>query len=889
MKRIRNTLILLGLIISFSSAYSQDYTKEELDKLRKDNLITQEVYEILLSELGLGSYYDEDVYSLSINGEKISKDYKVMLLGGEKYFPILEFIELLKIKNYQLSDKLLVIEIGENLKRIEIDFVNKEVRVENKKISLNFLNDIKKEGKEIFIKEDIFKKLFLNELIVDDNYSKISMSLNFNAPEIVEMLRKKTEIELKNEEEKEEKKLIYTNNKKLIELGNLRVNTYVEYEKDDKTKESETDYVGEFEYQGSLLYGEITTGYDTKINDFTSTYLTYRDILAKDYELKVGSYYVDKEKREWGLSLEKNRGYFKSGRNYVIEYDVPIGSKVELLYYGIPIAIEDAVNGKVRFENSKIEEDRTYTLRITEPSGKIDLVEIKTSPIYNIQNKGEFEYDLDIREDYNSKKIRGNGSIFYGITEKLTLGTSFDRSILETTNKYKYLDKGRIELTYNNYFYEKYPYVLKGGIDKILTSGIDESGYSYSDRYTNDILFQVDINDLTLITSNKKYGKYYSEENEYNLNLVYDVSESLRLEYDYTSTQYRRENRNEYYNLGVIEYNYNLGKFLFSNGVGISDNKDENYLNFDIYIGSWFSNTISLENKWIGKDMEYEGKLNLYNGDLFSGFDYNFSVEYSEKERERLTFEFELDLENIFNFEMDFGNKGSRRYKAGIDTVIDLRNITEAKSIKDIKFLESIDSTNVKAITFVDENGNNVYDVGEELLKNVEVKIAGERKNTDKNGEVYFYGIPSNTEIQVETLIRRPSYTLGNTTINIQSKGTGSVTVYIPIKPMMTLQGILDLDKGLNLSAEEKRDLYDNIIIQVKDKKGRVIESTLADENGEFIVSGLFTEEYLIEAEYVGTKFKIKGMKENIKLAYNKNSIQDIRIAMLGNKITLNK
>lgn len=886
MKKLKSIIMILSFIITATVSYSQDYTKEDLEELKQANLINQETYDILMAELGLGDFQDENIYTLNVNGTTLSKNYSVMSLGGEKYFSLIDFINKLDIKNYENIENIFTVEIGESLKKVEINNKNKTVSVNKSNLDIDFEKNVKYIENEIYISLELLKILFVKDIRIDENYSRISMDLNFNSPAMIEKLRRKAEIEIENSKENPANKLVYTNERKLFELGNLGVETYVEYEKKEEDKSSETKYVAEFEYQGSLLYGELKTRYNTYDNEIGDTYLTYKDILAEDHELKIGSYNIGDKKREWGIRLNKNRGYFQSGKNYIIEYDVPIGSKVELLYYGIPIEIQDAYNGQVRFENPAIKEDRTYQLRITSVDGKIEIVDIKTSPIYNNQNKGEFEYDFEIREEDESGKVRSNGEIYYGLTDKLTLGTGFSREIEEVNNEYKYIDSANLELTYSDYISKKYPYVFQVGIDKTLSSGKDNSGYAYDDRYNIDLLYQIDIDKFRIITDYTNYGKYYSEKQDASFDLSYDVTSNLRLGYRYENTKYRRENENESNSYGTIEYDYNIGKVLFSNTIGLSEDKDENYIDFNIYMTSWYSNTISLENRWTGKKNEYEGTLTLYNGNLFSGFDYSFSLGYSEKDRERLTLEFELDLANIFTFEADFGNKGSRRYKAGIDTVIDLRN---TKTLKDIKPINSLDSTNVKTKVFIDENGNNLYEEGEELLKNVEVSIAGQKKNSDENGEAIFYGVPSNSEIEVGTLIRRPSYTMGNTSVNIHSKGTSSVVAYIPVKPMMTLQGILELDNNLDLTTEEKRDLYDNIVIQVQDKNGKIIESTLADENGIFIVSGLFTEEYIIQAEYTGTKFNIQGMKEAIKIAYTKDSIQDIKLAMLGNRISLNK
>ena len=121
-----------------------------------------------------------------------------------------------------------------------------------------------------------------------------------------------------------------------------------------------------------MLYGELTTQYNLKDHRFEDIKLRY-DNLYKDHTLEVGNYSVgETSAREWELSFRKDKGYFVTGtKSYVIREDVPIGSRVELIYLGTIIDIQNADNGKVTFTSSEIKEDREYTLKIYDPEGKI--------------------------------------------------------------------------------------------------------------------------------------------------------------------------------------------------------------------------------------------------------------------------------------------------------------------------------------------------------------------------------------------------------------------------------------------------------------------------------------------------------------------------------------
>lgn len=880
----RKILILLGIVISFSKGFAQDYTIEELKNLREKNIITEEAYQILLFELGEGELLNENLYKISIDGRVIGEQYKLIMKENQKYFPLLSFLKLLNFTNYTYENKVISIKLGENLREVEINLKKEKIKNNNQNIDILFEKNLLQRDDEIYLEENLFKELFLSNLDIKDNYSRIDMKLNFNSPEIIKLLAEKNKIQLENRNHGNE--LVYEGKNKLHELGNLKVEVYTEYEKNENSKKGELNYVGEFEYQGNLLYGDFITGYNTKENRLDSTYLTYKNLI-KDHEFKIGSYSIGEKEREIGLSLRKNKGFYENGKNYVIEYDVPIGSKVELLYAGVPIEIQTAQEGKVRFENSQITSDRTYQLKIYTPDGKISIEDINILPNYNIQNKGEVEYNLEFREHNISKKVAFDGDIYYGVTDKLTLGAGWSRKPEKIDDNYKNIQTGKLQLGYTNFIKNKYSYVIETTTERTLLFNDNIlKEHNYQDKYTNDISLDLDLNKARIYLKGTEYGSFYDEKYNFNFSTDYDLTNQIRLGYSYDQTAYK-DNKKDANSIITGTYDYKVGNMLFTNRVGIADDSNENYLEFNIYSGDFFSNSISLENMWSGKNLDYMGRLNLYNGNLFSNLNYNFALEYSENEKEKIVLEFKVELDNLFFTETKFGSRGTRKYKAGIDTVVDLRTI-DPKNVWKLKTVNDLNSANVKVIAFIDGNNNNKFDEYEELLNNVEITIGGQKSLTNEKGEAYFYGVPSGAKVELKSTIRRPTYTLGDNKIFVEGNGNGTIEAFIPVKPMMTLNGILEIDKELKLNEIEKTELYENIVIEVKDKNGKLIEATLPDENGSFIVSGLFTEEYELDIQYIGTKYKIKGIKEKVQIVYHKNNIQDILFELANNKIVLN-
>ena len=246
----------------------------------------------------------------------------------------------------------------------------------------------------------------------------IKTSPNFVLPVEMKYILANREKKLKEELQKEV--LYYKGERELFDIGNLRVNLEREINNNTGNTDKKHDWSGFLEYSGSLLYGNFITDYDLKEKEFGDFELNYYGI-KEDYELSLGVYGEDREK---GIAFRRDRGYsLNEGREYIIEEKVPIGSKVELLYNLFPIDVQDEVGGKVTFVNSLIKSGREFVLRIYEQNGKITERVIKINEDYNQQEKGEFGYDIYMREDKESNKSDADINIFYGYTDQFDFGT----------------------------------------------------------------------------------------------------------------------------------------------------------------------------------------------------------------------------------------------------------------------------------------------------------------------------------------------------------------------------------------------------------------------------------------------------------------------------------
>lgn len=809
----------------------------------------------------------KQIYDLMINGELKSKSYSVWYKNQNMYFSLFNFLEAINFKNYHQDLKTgdITLLVGDSLEEIKISVKNNYINYPIEKLKL-LKDDLILDGREIYIKSDIFKSVFLRNLRISQEEQKINMNLNFSTPEEINLRLKLTKNSLNEEKLKDE--IIYKNKNKLLEAGYLRteVNKIFTRDKNSEDDSFQDDWEARLEYQGAFLYGELNAEYDVKEHLLGDVKLTYDDIYNK-HTLELSSFrYGDKGARENGIRFWKDKGYLVTGsKEYILTEDVPIGSRVELIYLGTVIDIQTAENGQVVFANKNIKEDREYKLRIYTEDGKIYEKIINTTSDYNQQNKGEWEYNFDIREDHASDRYRINAITYYGLTDSLTAGAGYIKEPRTINNKYEYLDKGRGELIFSNSI-KGYQYTLRAGGEKAFNNYIDDVTLkSTEDEYKYDLLGQIDFKDLRFKYQQENYGKYYYDKFEKVLSARWKPIKPLELEWEkvwkekYRDLSYSEEERKQEGDRYRVEYSKSWKSLLLTAEYQKStlfDEEDEYSLN--LYYTGFRTFTTRFENTW-NEDGKYETAFSIFsNGnDLF---DYTLEARYSEETKDSLTFRFNLNYNNWFNFESEADKKGNQRYKVGIDRITDLRN-PKAN-------IRSIESSPVEVTAFIDMNNNDKFDEGEKIAKNIEIKLAGETKKTDKDGKAIFYGIPNRVLYDLNAEIKRPSLLQTPVPLKVEGKNTATIEAYLPIKPMTTLTGQINVAEMLGLSELEKMKIYENIIITIKDISGKELEVTMPDETGTFDVSGLLPTEYLIEVNYIGIDYSIKGINEVIQLSY---------------------
>ncbi|MGL5904060.1 MAG: hypothetical protein ACRCZO_15365, partial [Cetobacterium sp.] len=285
---------------------------------------------------------DKKIYNLVIRGENSNNPYVVISKDNDFYFPVIDFFHIINFNNYTLKDKKIEFYLGISSEKFEID-LNKKIIIFNGNTEKIFDDEYIFEKSEIYIKSDIFNKIFGKELRIDDEDYNIILNPSFMTPKQLEFYLNNTEDNLNELNSKQV--LLYKNERTFFELGNLRV--ALDGVINNGNEDKKHDWEGRLDYQGDMFYGTITTSYDLKNGDLEDIELYYPEIID-NHSLKLGLYGEDREK---GLSFRKEKGFYEDGMDYVIRERVPLGSRVVLYYNGLPIDVKYEENSEVVFEN----------------------------------------------------------------------------------------------------------------------------------------------------------------------------------------------------------------------------------------------------------------------------------------------------------------------------------------------------------------------------------------------------------------------------------------------------------------------------------------------------------------------------------------------------------
>ncbi|MGL4861582.1 MAG: hypothetical protein ACRC3I_03275 [Cetobacterium sp.] len=855
--------LLLCFFLIGKLALAEEYNLEDLNQLRDMGAISKEDYELIKKDLGRTQGTGIDglgLYTLKLNSRTVSNTYPIYIENRVKYFNITAFFELIEFKNYKQSEKQLVAQLGYNLDKLEMKSDNNQEVVIFKDKKYDSQNTMIKilEG-EFYLEEELFNKIFTSFLEIDEQKLIVETYLNFTLPSDILTLLDNKNTKLKKSEEINE--IIYNGERKLFELGYTKVYLGKEFTK-SKDSDWKSDWKSDIEYQGALLYGQLTAAYDVKEEKLGLVELEYSNIY-KNHTFEIQNRNNGND-RTWALNFYKDKGFYEYGQRVIIKEKVPIGSRVELVYLGTAIAIEDEENGEVIFENNIIRSDRTYILKIYTPDGKIIEKEINTSRDYNQQEYGELEYSFFIEENKVNNSYPMKADLFYGITEKITLGVGYRKeAYLEQAGK-KYLDSSEIEIIYGENL-NGYSYTLKSTFGQTWNNFKDSKGKSLNKKNNYSLLGDLKFGDYRFLLGHERFGEFYNEKHSTEAEIEYSLLKNLRTKYRYdTSKTYEGESKNE----SRIEINGEHSfktVLVYFDSYFYLDRTDEDSYSVSLFHNGMTNITTKLEHRWTESGKNYETGLTLFNNNFRGLFDYNVELKYSKKQKELITFGITLDIDDWFKIDFDGNNRGNRVINAGIDKVFDLKNLKHKISDTDV--------SRINVTTFIDANLNDKFDLNEEIIGDVEVEIAQQKITTNEKGKATFYGVSNKVVHNLNPNIKDPYYTLGKSKVKAQSYFSTTVEAHIPLKPLIHLTGAATTE-GLNFTSDELEFFYSDIVIEIQDKLGRNIDIVSLDDTGIFDISDLMPGKYKIIASYVGENYKITPLEKEVDFIYKKGKVE---------------
>lgn len=816
--------IIFFFFISFVVLSGEELTLNRLEILRKQNIISENDYKFLKAELE-GKLEENYSYSLFINRRLIDNPINIILKDNKTYLDLGEYLRLIGLKNFSYKDKVLKLELGENLHKVILDF-NKQLIKGVEGLEILQEDEYYFKNNKLYLEASIFKEIFTSDFYINHKLGQISLVSKYSLPKEISK-----NLDIINKELQNEKlidNLYYTNKPEFFNLGYLRFDFDKTFTKSKDIKDN--DWEGKLQYQGALLYGTLTTEYDIKEKEFVTSTLHYEN-LPFDHYLEFESDKLSNEKWENSILIEKNRGYYEEGKKYIIKENVPLGSRVELIYLGTTIEVQNEKNGVVIFDNKEIKEDRKYILKIHRADGFIESKIIETADDFNQQNKGEFQYRVYGTERKNLENMKEfETEIYYGVTDFLTVGGLYYKTpeFIEKKDKYKYIERGGVELVYTNTF--KYTsYTLDFKSEKVLTRGL----YDEEDTYEGEL--QLKFFNLTFEYEGGKYSEFYNEKEIHRASVEYQPLDFISIKPLYEK---KKEWSGEEDGYGIdIELTKSIGRILTTLEFK-KDIDDENMYSANFYSSLNKNYSMRWNNIWYEKEDNFKTIFSIYNINKRNGLDYTLELAYDKTDKDRITFSVNLELENWFEFDSSWENNGDYNVSVGIDKIVDLKNIKQP--------IDAMDTSRVKVRTFLDKNGNNKLDKGEEYIGNVEVEIAGEKKITSREKPIYFYNIPNKLLYEFKPIVRIPGYDVTGNKFTLMGKTGGEICVDIPIKSFFNISGQLILEGDI----EENQDIYSGIVVLLKNEEDEILETVMPDYLGFYDISGIEQGSYIFEIKY---------------------------------------
>ncbi len=677
---------------------------------------------------------------------------------------------------------------------------------------------------------------------------------------------------------------VYSQERKLFTPGVLRPR-YTNYNVEDE------EGIFSIRYDTHLLYGDFsTTGFIHPDAYLGYTALTYNEVIDEK-SIVVGDAYMQTyeflgSKRLTGLAIQdwNGAGDIEVGQTSIRGF-APFNSNVELYRNGTLYKFTRVQeDGSYVFENINIQNySDIYTIKIYHFDGSIEIRQVSMMSGSKILKKGKIDYsfligtyreiDEDEEEekvDIEKKPVEGNIRISYGVTNNLTIGAEYINDLTEnregeitynyptelmglnlyyttgavkyptyfefsevydieydTKNRYNHIGKirqrfGGNVLSLEGYMYSDFIAYLEGYENRYIADwrGIINNYWGYNFRYDN-------IDKLGAIEEYGSGGVYRNKDNtSHELGLAYPFSE------DYGTPR--------------VYYNYS------NSNIEIYDTS----LNFVVQINSNFE---EFEDETDLKVALKTAENNKIKAGIF--------VKYDSKNQYEAGLEVKYKVFNWLEIIGDLSHdEDETKYNVGVDmekTIILEKPFTSNSNPYPSRSW-------MEGKVFMDDNNNEQFDEGEELLEGVEVKVGRKKGVTGTDGVYFIDNISSyeikDFEVNIETL--DPMLEAANEKKYVKLYPATGGHMDIPIQSISVIMGDLEFS-GDTVDGVKHFPIISQLYIQLKTLDGKIVMEKRIEPEGFYMLDKILPGEYILEMDYRGEgrlNFEEKTKKLNIKL-----------------------
>lgn len=744
---------------------------------------------------------------------------------------------------------------------IDVNLSTREIfgSVANKNLRVKFSDENSFiEGDDIFIGIEDLEKLKMKDSKYFPSQLRITMDPLFELPIEEREESKLKRIRLDQSKGEDGVEIDYLSKGKIFTPGLLKLNYY-------QRNIKESDNIFDLEYANQLLYGDFYMRQKVNPEKELDLYrLTYHNVFKKkilvlgDFNIDLPGF-VDVSNNVKGLYIGEDNTYItkQDKEGYVKIIGKAKDVDIIELYQG-QVLIEYLKPNKEDFE-FKIKDRGSrgeYNLKIYYNNGKIENRKIYLAGDRRILNEGKVDYTAQFGISKEKKYSQKYGNVRYGLKDWITLGLGvYDLKSSSEGKEYQLLK--------NNV-------IFKSGIGKNKTV---TSFTNYYDDITKSNSYSLEIiqnlGDINLNFQKEKYGKklkrrdrlsdYYrlSVNKNYKNNLIEAGYSSKKNDFYGKEDEYflSLENRSFYqtaFGIEIKRKRTSQGDFtIYSPEVSYYGVKNLNFiLRADIEsrdkTGEIFSNY---------RLKAYSKKLRLAKSDLY--YDIGLSANYSSGKDFLVSLEFNMYYEKYFNIETPmYLDSNGYNISLKAEKVIDLSNI------KRVVKNTGLDKAWIFGKVFLDSNGNEKYDVGEKLLKNIGIKLNGETVLSNNKGKYFIDGVMPNTilELSLNGKTIDPMLKSNREKIIIVAKASEGIKIDLPVSPVSMVSGNIWMGDKINDRKFMRIISMTNISLE---RNGKVYKEIDPEYDGLFFFKDVIPGEYIIKFNYLGDE-KIKFVQPEI-------------------------